>query len=566
MLFLLAVLFWLPAAVRLENWGDDMWHRAFMLAGAARRSLLHYGQFPFWNPYMSGGAPLLANPASSFLSPSFILVLVAGEVVGLKLRVLLALWIGLCGGYLLGRRLAPARLVRESVAGRPGRLAPYFCAFIFMLGSWYPLYMFHWHDEFMPFVYLPWLLLFLSMGTERARWCALGGLTLGLMVLEGGVYPAPYAALCISIFALLESIRLRSPRPIMSLALIGALGCLVSGMKLLPSLDLHLRYPRPTFWREPVLPWAALPRMLWGRDQLADSGFRGAWLGWWEYGMYIGVIPLALALSAALLLLRRSWPVVVTGLIAGSLMFGDYGVFSAWHWVHMLPVFSSLHDPIRFRILLVLFLAILSAMAVSRIENWKSSESPLVAAVLILAAAWMGMDYWSVSAGLYAGISSRPPLVPERRGEFRQARLSKADQQGPQAYLLFLQNEGLVNNYEPLEFPDVGVRAFDEPGYKGEAWLEGAEGAVEPCAWSPNRLCYRVRAGGNALLVVNQRYEPGWRTQDGAPAVSMGGLLAAAVAPPGREICLRYIPPFFYAGCAFSALGIALALALWMKG
>ena len=88
---------------------------------------------------------MLANPASSFLSPTFLVVLAAGVVSGLKLRVLLALWIGLCGGYFLGRRIAP------------GRYAPYLCAFTFMLGSWYPLYMSHWHDEFIPFVYLPWL-------------------------------------------------------------------------------------------------------------------------------------------------------------------------------------------------------------------------------------------------------------------------------------------------------------------------------------------------------------------------------------------------------------------------
>ncbi|MEJ2745932.1 MAG: hypothetical protein P8123_09665, partial [bacterium] len=77
---IIAVFFWLPVAAHVEYWGIDMWHRAFMLNGAARRTVLLYRQFPFWNPYMSGGAPLLANPAVSFLSPTFLVVLGAGVI------------------------------------------------------------------------------------------------------------------------------------------------------------------------------------------------------------------------------------------------------------------------------------------------------------------------------------------------------------------------------------------------------------------------------------------------------------------------------------------------------
>lgn len=162
-LLAVAVVFWGPVASQMGNWGEDMWHRAFTLAGAARKTILEYRQFPFWNPYLSGGAPLLANPASSFLSPSFVLVLAAGTIPGLKLRILLALWIGLCGGWFLGRRIAP------------GRVSPLACAFLFMLGSWYPLYMSRWHDEFIPFVYVPWLLAFFILAEEERRWAAPAG-------------------------------------------------------------------------------------------------------------------------------------------------------------------------------------------------------------------------------------------------------------------------------------------------------------------------------------------------------------------------------------------------------
>ncbi|MCX6356069.1 MAG: hypothetical protein NTZ78_14385 [Candidatus Aureabacteria bacterium] len=549
-----ALLFWLPVAAHMDYWGSDMWHRAFMLAGAARKTILQYWQIPYWNPYMSGGAPLLANPASSFLSPTFILVLVAGVVTGLKLRILLALWIGLCGGYFLGRKIAP------------GRFAPYLCSFVFMLGSWYPLYMSRWHDEFIPFVYLPWLLLFLCLGAERRRWCAAGGLTLALMFFEGGVYPVPYAVLFIVFYAILQSIRERNRRFLTSLLRVLILGLLVSGIKLLPAIVLHLKYPRPTFWQEPVLPFAAIPRMLWGGDQLSETNFKGAWLGWWEYGMYVGILPSILAGFGALVLWRRSWTVGLTGLIFGSLIFGDYGIFSAWHWIHKLPVFSSLHDPVRFHIVVVFCISILAAEAISYIEQKRAGPGPrIVNAVLLLFVVWTAVDFWQVCGPLYARISSTPPLTPNRTGTFRQAKLPKADQQGPLSYLLFLQNEGLVNNYEPLELPSVTVKAFDEPGYMGEAWLEGSEGEFMLRQWTPNRLCFRVKVGDGATVLVNQRYDEGWRLLNGQEVISVHGILGVPISPPGRTLCMAYLPPLFYPGCILSIIGAFYATLLWRR-
>lgn len=554
-LAVIACVFWLPAALYPGNWGDDMWHRAFTLAGAARRTILLYHQFPFWNPYLSGGAPFLANPASSFLSPTFLIVLGAGVVIGLKLRILLGLWIGLCGGYFLGKRIAP------------GRCAPYLCAFTFMLGSWYPLYMSHWHDEFIPFVYLPWLLLFCSLAVERLRWCALGGLTLALMIFEGGVYPVPYAMLFISLYAVLESLRVRRIAPLRSLVIVLAIAVLVSGLKLLPSLDLHLRYPRPTYWYEPSLSGAALYRMAWGRDQLSASDFRGAWLGWWEYGTYVGILPSALAVFGALVLWRKSWTMTALGVFFGALMFGDWGMLSSWHWVHRVPIFCSLHDPIRFRILVVLCLSVLAAMALSSLEQRQTRwKSPLLNALLVVATVWVLIDMCLVNGGIYAGISSQPPLIPGRWSEFRQRKLPKEKQQGPLAYLFFLQNEGLANNYEPLEFPDAGVMASGETGYRGEVWLAQGKGRVRTLPWSPNRLCYALEISGSDVVVLNQRYDPGWKADDGRTVFSRGGLIALSVSPDDKIISLRYIPPLFYQGCVLSLLGALVATIVWKKG
>ena len=172
----IATAFCLIATVLFQSRGVEMdiWQQAFSVNAVPLRTIFTYHQFPFWNPWASGGVPSLAYPFSTFLSPSFIFTILFGPETGLMLRILLMLWIGLWGGYMLGRRLSP------------GVFSPYLLACVFLFSSWYPLYMSQWHVEFMPFAYLPWLLLFSHRGFEDFRFCACGAIVLTLMVLVGG--------------------------------------------------------------------------------------------------------------------------------------------------------------------------------------------------------------------------------------------------------------------------------------------------------------------------------------------------------------------------------------------
>ena len=557
LLLALSVVMWLPVAFQLGGWGIDVWHRAFLLAGVPRLTLLRYHQFPFWNPWASGGVPFFAYPISSFFSPAFILTVAFGPVVGSKLRILLVLWVGLCGGYLLGRRFTP------------GRFAPFLCAFVYMFSSWYPLYMSHWHDEFIPFAYLPWLILFYEKALENMRWCAGGGLVLALMIFEGGIYPVPYALLFLSLYALIEAVMRKRLLPIGVFLITVILGLALSGVKLVPMTEFLSRNPRPTFWREPVLSWLALPRMFLGRDQISETNFTGAWLGWWEYGAYVGVLPVLLAVSAPFLARKRALPMGIMALLFFCLMFGDYGMMSPWHWIHLLPMFTSLHDPVRFRVILIFCLALMSAMTVSRLEElvrvlhgewpWALTMALGIATVAVVT------DLMVVSAPIYTSVSTSAPLEPKRSGPFHQVRLPKEEQQGPRSFLCFLQNEGLINNYDGFDLPLVGVNAFDEPGYRGEVWLAHGSGSVETVMWSPNRLCYRVRCTARDLLMINQRYDPGWRTEGGKQAISKNGLLSVPIAPSDAEVSLYYRPPLYYTGVVVSMLGGFAILILWCK-
>ncbi len=347
----------LPAFYGGEGGELDIWQQGLFAAAAPRRIVLEYRQAPFWNPWGSGGVPCLGHPYSSFLSPGYVFILVFGPVAGLKLRAAAALWAGLAGGWLLGRRFSP------------GRFAPFLCAGVYLFSSWYPLYISRWHAEFIPFCYLPWLFLCYLKGVDDLRWTAWGGIFLALMLLDGGTYPPPLAALLLGIYAVLDAGVRRSWRPVAAAAMVILLGLAISGVKLLPMARFIMDNPRYTYWREPVLPLRALPRIFLGRDQLSPTSFAGAWLGWWEYGAYVGVVPMTLAALGVFIGRRRIIPAAACAIVFFGVMLGDFGGPAPWRWLHRLPPFSSLHDTVRFRVPLVFCLALLSSAALSRVEE-----------------------------------------------------------------------------------------------------------------------------------------------------------------------------------------------------
>ncbi len=71
---------------------------------AARISILEHGQFPWWNPWVSGGVPLFANPQFGLISLPTILGLAFGAVIGYKLAILAYFFLGFYGFLLLLRR------------------------------------------------------------------------------------------------------------------------------------------------------------------------------------------------------------------------------------------------------------------------------------------------------------------------------------------------------------------------------------------------------------------------------------------------------------------------------
>lgn len=71
---------------------------------AIRRSILDYGQFPWWNPWVAGGVPLYANPQMGVFSVQTLLVMAFGAPMGLKLAIIFYTFAGYASMQLLLRK------------------------------------------------------------------------------------------------------------------------------------------------------------------------------------------------------------------------------------------------------------------------------------------------------------------------------------------------------------------------------------------------------------------------------------------------------------------------------
>jgi uncharacterized membrane protein YfhO len=114
------------------------------------------------------------------------------------------------------------------------------------------------------------------------------------------------------------------------------------------------------------------------------------------------------------------------------------------------------------------------------------------------------------------------------------------------------------------------VRVADEPGYRGEAYLEGAADGAHIREWTMARVVVTVRPTGEGRLVLNQNYFTGWRARihgsgdvrSAGAQPNASGLVSVNVRPDDREVELYYYPNSFVWGSWIS--GLTLAGCVWL--
>lgn len=510
-------------------------HVLFSYEKVAVLSALHYHQVPLWNPYYCGGLYLLGAPQARFAAPTFLLSLVFGPQRAIPIIALVCIVVGMEGAYLYARD-------RTAHVWGPLLAAP-----AFALSGLFALSYFKGWINFFGFELLPLAL----YGTARAARGSLCGVAVvaasfALIVAFGGTYAGPLAAVLAAIEGVAAFIAVcfakrKAVQPLAYLSAAVLFSLALSAFRLWPVLETMSASHRIM---------AGTPGHTW--HELYKAAFHLAEPRFGELelpGQFFFYVPL---LAMAPLALFRKW-----GWFAGAMAAlcvwaatGYHGTTSPFVLLRHLPIFDVLRYPERFLLPAALFGVLAMAIGVDVLAGWSSRGRLYRRGVLLvpvfLAAAGFSNEIVNFHKVTKAMTLSPPPAA--RAEDFKQAR-------GNRWLLAYYapMNRGSLSCWEA--YPVRESAALRADLLAEERFAEPSTGSVQRVSWSPNRIVLDVTAKRPGLVLINQNYHPGWRS-DGSDVVDHDGLLGVKVPSGKRQVVVRFLPRSAVGGFAVSLLAL----------
>lgn len=547
------------------------WDQHLLYHDAARRSVAEFGELPLWNPWLCFGHPTLANPQSRVVTPFFPLHLVLGPERALKVEIALHAFFAILGTALLARH-AGATWSGAAAGG-----------IVFGCCGAFALHLNEGHSWYLAFAWLPWAALLFDLGRARTSATVGAAGVVALIMLGGGTYPAPYAAMVLAVLAAFEAGTRRDLRPFARLLGVLALAAGLAAVKLVPMAELMSVSPRLTPQGGGVPP-SALVDVMFDAQRPIDSRAHESWpvtfMGWHEYGHPL--TPLVVPLAALGLVYggRWRWPLLAGLGLFLLLALGQFAPLDLWSALHRLPLFASLRNPSRFLIVVVLLVGVATALGLSALERRLEPRGRRLAFVTGVAlAALVGILQVRAGRAGFTGTFPNPALRPPA-GEFRLSFGNALTMFAP----AIADVASTVNCYEvaALQPRDAGEAAGrPAPATRLESWqrlvagppvrdalpvaFETAQGRVAGAArvvrHTTSRFEVAVDAPAPGLLILGQTDDGNW-VVEGGQRESAAGLIAARVNAGPSVVRFRYAPRAFGHGALASLLAAALAIAL----
>lgn len=380
--------FW-PMLVGIGVYAESDTFTFFYPVFAQLHASLRAGELPLWTPNVFGGFPLFAEGQIGALYPPALLAAQLGSPVeGFLLLRVFHIAVATLGAFVL------ARALRVSALGATiGGLT-------FGLGS-FVIAQQHHANLLAATVWLPLVLACVELGLARQGWLGHGllgvaALVLGVAALATHVQPLMLTGALLAAYVVVRQgwmavaeVRANGARSgVSTVALllvdaaatavfVGAVGALIAAAQILPLYELSQESWRANGWSyqdavEYSLPPTNLLTLVFPFFFRLPDG--GQWSLWqvWESVVYVGVVPLVLAVVAALAV--RRWAVAfftVTALVSGLFALGGYAPFGLYEWLWHVPGMSLQRAPARFTLVTALSLSVLAAYG----TDWLASSA-----------------------------------------------------------------------------------------------------------------------------------------------------------------------------------------------
>ena len=553
-------------------WVDWEWFLAYFQA--LHTTLLDFGQFPGFNPWMYLGTPIWGTPGIGPLTHFLPLVLLAGPLYGMKLGIVFTYFISFEGGLTLGRRL-----FNNPLAAIIGGL-------LYSLNTAMAA---HWelgHVCFASYVLAPWLILFiLDLPTRRWAGAAAGAIA-GLMIQYGVHYFMIYALTLAGILTVATIIKHRAYRPGLRFGVQFILAALlVSATRLFPLLEvLHDTLPERLSppW---AVNWDAFESMFlipslgpieddWMQIVHANHLLR---LSSMEFYAYAGMLVIALALFSLRWGIRFYH---IGALISLALVLGNAYWWQPSRYLALIRPYDSMWVFTRWRILVLACLALAAAAGLDQIIDWTKRPhrrpwwprlTRLAAWALPLELVILLFPSWADNVCNYREqpITRETLGLPQTSHMLSVIKVIKGGTEFSYYYSVFRSNVGVKAGYDPvfgyITQPSIRV-AYGDRNYRGEYLID--DKPVTPDYWSPNRLRFS-NLPPEAELRINLNPGRGWF--NGAEPLFTDyklfelNQLFTVIVPPSGSVDLNYVPPGLKKGFIVSLGAGLILLAMFLR-
>ncbi len=262
-------------------------------------NLIKHGTWPLWNPYILSGTTLLANFQSAPFAPTSFVYLLFNNVTAWSIQVILQFILGATFTYFLLR------------FWKLSKIASIFGGVVFVF-SGYNLIFSEWNGHTLAAAFIPLALLFTDRFLQKQKyWDGVGlSVTLALQFFSGYTQTSVYTAVAIGILWLIRIIENKVWfKKTFSLALFCLFGIILSGVQILPSLELiqnsqRVFEPHPYEWA--FLPWKKTITFV-APDYFGNHATGNYW-GPQDYTSntgYVGVVAVILSFLAILTFIKR---------------------------------------------------------------------------------------------------------------------------------------------------------------------------------------------------------------------------------------------------------------------
>lgn len=553
--------------------GTNDWDQHLFYYGVVLKNVVEYGQMPFWNPWYCGGNVMWQNPQVAVLSPVYPLALLFPLQLAMKLNIVLHYWIGFAGMHLLltrviGITFLPAVIYLATLVTASGAQAIHL-----RVG----------HSVFLPGFYLPLQLFFVFRAFKTGEWkyVALAGLTMALMIANGGTHILPMSIAAVACFSIVFALARRDWRPIAIAVAFGVAALAYSAPKLLPVVQ-FVSSPLFNDTRNPTEKPDLVTLEMLQQAYLTPTQDVGSRLpmqrhGWHEYGNYIGLGSVVALVAGLMWALGIALPrlgaregafglaLSITTLFLFLLSLGDFSSLAPAVLIQKLPLFSSFRIPSRYSIPFLQFAALTLGWAfhafVSRHGFPKPARIAVAVVTLAASAHLISVNRWNLKdVFTMAPFETRFAWNSGPRQIETDTESSPYTPDSPMLKAL-MQDRAFYTCYESLQLAR---------GAGGGPPVVDANSSsrVRDVDFTPNRISFTVSEGAEpARVVLNQNWADGWTTDAGPITVGKPTELSFVTVPPGSSgrYSFSFVPPGFYLGLAISAIALIATALIWRR-